>query len=92
MSLGKAVLVCDLMRIASLRNVLHRGENYFNTSECGNFELFMLPEQKQAQINFREKMEFLPQHEFLNGRNNCHNSKTAFVVMYMKSVFHIYTF
>ena len=44
MSLGKAVLVCDLMRIASLRNVLHRGENYFNTSECGNFELFMLPE------------------------------------------------
>ena len=65
------------------RNVLLSGEMNFNTSECGNFELFMLPEQKQTQINFGEKIEFLPQHEFLNGRNNCHNSKTAFVVMYL---------
>lgn len=42
-----------------------RGEMGFNTSECGNFELFMLPEQKQRiRLIFGKKLSFCPNTSF----------------------------
>ena len=63
--LGKQFWYVILYEDSVPRNVLLSGEMNFNTSECGNFELFMLPEQKQRiRLIFGKKLSFCPNTSF----------------------------